>query len=67
MTEHGLPPEDHERSPIRRLSSTGDVTTGWHSTLQTTPHKSFGAFLGETLVAASLFVGIVLLLLWIGG
>jgi hypothetical protein len=53
-------------SPIRRLSSTGDVTSGWHSTLQTTPNKTIGAFLVETLIGAAIFGGIALVLLWLG-
>jgi hypothetical protein len=43
MSEHGLSPNDLERSPIRRLSVTGDVTTGWHSSMQTTPHRRIPA------------------------
>jgi predicted secreted protein len=65
MTEHGLPPQERERSPIRRLSATGDVTTGWHSSMQTTPHKSIGAFLLETIIAAGVVVAIFLLLAWL--
>ena len=65
MTEHGVPPQEPERSPIRRLSATGDVTTGWHSTMQTTPHKSIGAFLVETIIAAGVVVAIFVVLAWL--
>jgi hypothetical protein len=65
MTEHGLPPREPERSPIRRLSATGDVATGWHSSMQTSPHKSIGAFQAETVITAGVVVAIFVVLAWL--
>ena len=65
MTQHGRPPNEPERSSIRRLSATGDVTTGWHSSMQTTPNKSVGAFLVESVIGMGLFIAILFLLAWI--
>lgn len=56
---------DGERSPIRRLSSIGGVTTGWRSSLETTPRKSLGSFLIESLIAAGAFILIVFLVVWL--
>lgn len=56
-----------ERSPIVRLSSVGQVTTGWRSSLETTPRKSFASFVIETLIAAGVFMLLVLILVWFSG
>lgn len=62
-------PDQHHsergRSPIRQQSAIGGTTTGWRSSLETTPRKSFGAFVGELLLAAGVFVGLVFLLVWL--
>ena len=50
---------ESERHPLRRLSSIGGTTSGWRSTLETSPHGSFWTFLIGTLVAG----GIVALLM----
>lgn len=50
---------DGERHPLRRLSSIGGTTSGWRSTLETSPHGSFWNFLIGTLVAG----GIIALLM----
>ena len=52
-----------ERYPMRRLSSTGDVTTGWRSTLETGQDQGFGTFLIGTLVAGGIFALIAWLLI----
>jgi len=54
-----------ERSPIEQQSATGGTATGWHSTMLTTPGKSIGAFILETVIGAAVFVGIVALLVWL--
>jgi hypothetical protein len=54
-----------ERSPIRQLSSIGAKTTGWRSSLETTPRKSLGSFLIESLIAAGAFILIVFLFIWL--
>lgn len=61
-------PGAHERSkgeqyPMRRLSSTGDVTTGWRSTLETGRDQGFGTFLIGTLIAGGVFALIAWLLI----
>lgn len=48
---------------MRRLSSTGDVTTGWRSTLETGQDQGFGTFLIGTLVAGGIFALIAWLLI----
>jgi hypothetical protein len=52
-----------ERYPMRRLSSTGDVTTGWRSTLETGRDQGFGTFLVGTLIAGGIFTLIAWLLI----
>lgn len=54
---------DGERYPSRRLSSTGDVTTGWRSTLETGRDQGFGTFLVGTLIAGGVFALIAWLLI----
>lgn len=48
-----------ERHPLRRLSSIGRTTSGWRSTLETTPHASLGTFILGALIAG----GVVALLM----
>lgn len=55
-----------ERYPSRRLSSIGAGSTGWRSSLETDPHQSFRSFVGQLLVAAAVFVVIVLALVIVG-
>lgn len=50
-----------ERHPLRRLSSIGGTTTGWRSTLETTPHAPLRTFIVGTLIAG----GVVALLMFI--
>jgi hypothetical protein len=52
-----------ERYPMRRLSSTGDVTTGWRSTLETGRDQGFGTFLVGTIIAGGIFALIAWLLI----
>jgi hypothetical protein len=54
---------ESERYPMRRLSSTGDVTTGWRSTLETGRDQGFGTFLVGTLIAGGIFALIAWLLI----
>jgi hypothetical protein len=65
MTEYGEVPKDRERSPIEQQSSTGGTATGWHSTMLTTPGKSIGAFILETIVGAAVLIGLVALFAWL--
>ena len=46
---------------MQRLSSVGGTTTGWRSTLESTPHGSLGTFVVGTLVAG----GVVALLMFL--
>jgi hypothetical protein len=64
MTERRVSHGSVERSPIEQQSATGGTTTGWHSTMLTTRGKPIGAFLIETLIAAGVLIGIVVLLVW---
>ena len=52
-----------ERYPSRRLASTGDVTTGWRSTLETGREPGFGTFLLGTLIAGGIFALVAWLLI----
>jgi hypothetical protein len=66
MRDHSDPEwNESERFPTRRLSSIGGVTTGWRSSLETTPRKRIGSFLIETLFAAAAFGLMVLLIVWL--
>ena len=65
MTAYGRTPKDRERSSIEQQSAHGGTSTGWHSTMVTTPGKSIGAFLLESVLGAALLIGIVLLLAWL--
>jgi len=53
------------RSPIRQQSAIGGTTTGWRSSMETTPTKSLGAFVGELLFAAGVLVLLVFLVIWL--
>ena len=55
-----------ERYPSRRLSSIGAGSTGWRSSLETNPHQSFRSFVGQLLIAAAVFIVIVLALVIFG-
>ncbi len=57
---------ESERYPSRRLSSIGGRTTGWRSSLETNPHESFRSFLAGLLIAAAVFVLIVLAIMFFG-
>lgn len=62
MAHRRRPPRtEGERHPLRRLSSIGGTTSGWRSTLETTPHGSLGTFIVGTLIAG----GVVALLMLI--
>ena len=65
MTEYGEAPKRSERSPIEQQSSTGGTATGWHSTMLTTPGKSIGAFILETMVGAAVLIGLIVLFAWL--
>lgn len=58
---HRPPRTEGERHPLRRLSSIGGTTTGWRSTLETTPRASLGTFIIGTLIAGG--VGALLMLI----
>lgn len=55
-----------ERYPSRRLSSIGAGSTGWRSSLETNPQQSFRSFVGQLLIAAAVFVAIVIALVVLG-
>jgi hypothetical protein len=55
-----------EHDPSRRLSSIGAGSTGWRSSLETNPHQSFRSFVGQLLIAAAVFVVIVIALVIFG-
>lgn len=57
--------KEGERSPIRRLSSIGAVTTGWRSSLETNRHQSLGSFVIGSLIAGAAFIGLVFLFVWL--
>jgi hypothetical protein len=57
--------KEAERSPIRRLSSIGGVTTGWRSSLETNPRQSLGSFVVGSVVAGAVFIGLVYLFVWL--
>lgn len=57
---------ESERYPSRRLSSIGAGSTGWRSSLETNPHQSFRSFVGQLLIAAAVFIVIVLALVIFG-
>jgi hypothetical protein len=52
-----------ERYPMRRLSSTGSVTSGWRSTLETGRDQGLGTFLIGSLIAGGVFALIAWLLM----
>lgn len=55
-----------ERYPSRRLSSIGGGSTGWRSSLETNPNQSFRSFVGQLLIAAAVFIVIVVALVIFG-
>lgn len=57
---------ESERYPSRRLSSIGAGSTGWRSSLETNPHQSLRSFVGQLLIAAAVFIAIVLALVIFG-
>lgn len=54
-----------ERYPSRRLSSTGGITSGWRSSLETNPRQSLGSFLIGSLIAGGVFTLLIFLFVWL--
>lgn len=66
MRDHRGHRSEGERYPSRRLSSIGAGSTGWRSSLETNPQQSFRSFVGQLLIAAAVFVAIVIALVVLG-